>query len=98
MRKRKNLNQAILTGVVAFVFLFCFAYVQFDELQEMDLLSNPKFENVDSGNLLLDKQPKVLGSVFPSNFLPEKTLSVGCLSGPIPLRDLIPQKSLILRC
>jgi len=98
MRERKNLSQAILTGVVAFVFLFCFAYVQFDALREMDFLSKPKFENLDSGNLLLDKQAKLLGAGFPSSLLPEKILCAANFPRLIPLRDLAAQESLVLRC
>jgi len=97
MRQRKNLNKTIFLGALLSIFLFCSSYVQYDTLAELDLLSsNPKFENLDLGNLLLDKQPKLIHSGFPSKFLFGKIFCIPTLL--LSVESLPSKESLVLRC
>lgn len=93
--------QPFLATFISLLFLFCPAYLQYDDLKEFDFLSpHPSFENFDLDNLTADEhsKTKIHVSIFsplisPSDFSPfGQTIHLS-----LSLFSLV-QMILILRC
>ncbi len=69
MKIRLERTQPILALFIAFHLAFCLAYLQYNELIEIDILSpRHSFENPDQENLLPDHQGKA--KIFIQGFSP----------------------------
>ena len=92
--------QPFLATFISLLFLFCPAYLQYNDLKEVDFLSShPSFENFDLDNLVADEngKTKVHGSIFS----PLISSSDFCLMGQTSHSYLTPsvaQPILALRC
>jgi hypothetical protein len=71
MKSRRRKSQPfLLVTAICFLLAVCPAYLQYNDLTEIDFLSpHPSFENLDQENSLADDQSKI--EVFVLNASPE---------------------------
>ena len=69
MKNRQKRIQSSLAIIISFLIVLCPAYLQYNDLIEIDFLSLiPSFENPDPDNLLSDEQNKT--KIFVSSLSP----------------------------
>jgi hypothetical protein len=70
MKIRFKSIRPFLAVYISLLFLLCPAYLQYDDLTEIDFLSSqPSFENFDLDNLIADKNTKTKVHVSISSLL-----------------------------
>jgi hypothetical protein len=84
-----------------FLLAVCPAYLQYNDVTEIDFLSpHPSFENPDQENLLTDEQSRT--KIAALNFSPEISLFAILPSEPIPIASFqiisLELPATILRC
>ena len=101
MKKRLRKTQPLLVIAIFFLLAVCPAYLQYNNLIEIDSLSpHPSFENLDQENSLADEQSKT--KIFVLNPSPEIFLLGIFFREPLPRHSFqmfsLDHPTGILRC